>query len=135
MPLFFWSDFFLEALVFSKILQILGLQPPVSKVFLDHKNNCFLTVGQNNFGNKILMFIYLLMHYKIVQTYFHITWNMKWFRSQFISLLSGSIYLTWYFHEKRIPMFHECFEPLEQIFTCFTSLFCLFVICEFGILF
>ena len=25
----------------------------ISKVFLDHKNNFFLTVGQNNFGNKI----------------------------------------------------------------------------------
>ena len=27
------------------------LQPRISKVFLDHKNN--LTVGQNNFDNKI----------------------------------------------------------------------------------
>ena len=35
-------------LVISKILQILGLQPRISKVF--H------TVGQNNFGNKILIF-------------------------------------------------------------------------------
>jgi hypothetical protein len=31
--------------VISKFLQILGLQPRISKVFL--------TVGQNNFGNKI----------------------------------------------------------------------------------
>ena len=35
-----------------KILQILGLQPQISKVFLDHKN-IFITVGQNNFCNKI----------------------------------------------------------------------------------
>ena len=37
----------------SKNLQILGLQLRISKVFLDHKNIFFLTVGQNNFGNKI----------------------------------------------------------------------------------
>ena len=42
------SDFSLFekiVLVISKILQILGLQPRISKVFL--------TEGQNNFGNKI----------------------------------------------------------------------------------
>ena len=37
----------------SKCLKILGLQPQISKVFLYHSNNFFLTVGQNNFGNKI----------------------------------------------------------------------------------
>ena len=37
----------------SKILQILGLQPRISKVFVDHYKNFFLTVGQNNFSNKI----------------------------------------------------------------------------------
>ena len=42
-----------EGQEFAKILQTLGLQPKISKVFLDHKNNFFLTVGQNNFGNKI----------------------------------------------------------------------------------
>ena len=50
------------------------------------------------------------MNYKIVQTYFHITGNMKWFRSQFISLLSGSINLTWCFHEKRIPRVHSILD-------------------------
>ena len=34
--------------------QILGLQPRISKVFLDHYNIFFRTVGQNNFGDKIL---------------------------------------------------------------------------------
>ena len=43
-------------LVISKFLQILGLQPRISKVFLNHQNNFFLTVGQNNFGNKIPFF-------------------------------------------------------------------------------
>ena len=41
-------------LVISKILQILGLQPRTSKVFLDHQEQYFLTIGQNNFRNKIL---------------------------------------------------------------------------------
>ena len=36
-----------------KFLQILNLQPRISNVFLNHKKNFFLTVGQNNFGNKI----------------------------------------------------------------------------------
>ena len=36
----------------SSFLEILDLQPRNSKVFLDHKT-IFLTVGQNNFGNKI----------------------------------------------------------------------------------
>ena len=35
------------------ILQILGLHARISKVFLDHQNIFFLTVGQSNFGNKI----------------------------------------------------------------------------------
>ena len=39
------------------ILQILGLKPRISKVFLDHSNIFLLTVGQNNFGNKILMYL------------------------------------------------------------------------------
>ena len=37
----------------SKLLKFPGLQPPISKLFLNHYNNFFLTVGQNNFGNKI----------------------------------------------------------------------------------
>ena len=37
----------------SKILQILGLQPQISKVFSLSQEQSFLTVGQNNFGNKI----------------------------------------------------------------------------------
>ena len=40
----------------SKILQILGLQPRISNVFFNHYNIFFLTVGQNNFGNKIPIF-------------------------------------------------------------------------------
>ena len=40
-------------LVISKFLQILGLQPWISKVFLDQVEQFFLTIGQNNFGNKI----------------------------------------------------------------------------------
>ena len=40
----------------SKLLQILGFQPRVSKVFLDHYNNFFSQyIGQNNFGNKIVI--------------------------------------------------------------------------------
>ena len=35
------------------MLQILGLQPQISKVFLNHYKHFFLTVGQNNFDNKI----------------------------------------------------------------------------------
>ena len=37
----------------SKVLQILGLQPRISKVFSRSLEQFFLTVGQNNFGNKI----------------------------------------------------------------------------------
>ena len=37
----------------SKILQILGLQPQISKSFYRSLEHFFLTVGQNNFGNKI----------------------------------------------------------------------------------
>ena len=37
----------------SKILQILGLQPWISKVFSRSLEQFFLTVGQNNFGKKI----------------------------------------------------------------------------------
>ena len=33
--------------------EILVLQSRISKVFLDHLEQFFLTVGQNNFGNKI----------------------------------------------------------------------------------
>ena len=39
----------------SKILQILALHPRISKVFLDHLEQFFLTLGQNNFGNKITL--------------------------------------------------------------------------------
>jgi hypothetical protein len=47
-------------LVISKVLQILGFQPQISKVFLDHQNN-FLTVGQNKIGNKIpFLFLHIL---------------------------------------------------------------------------
>ena len=43
---------------FSKILQILGLQPRISKVFYLKSfsrslEQLFLTVGQNNYGNKV----------------------------------------------------------------------------------
>ena len=37
----------------SKILQILGIQPQISKVFSRSLEHFFLTVRQNNFGNKI----------------------------------------------------------------------------------
>ena len=39
-------------LVISKNSLILSLQPLISKLFLNHEN-FFLTVGQDNFGNKI----------------------------------------------------------------------------------
>ena len=48
-----WSDLSLFeqiALVISKYLQILSLQPRISNKILNHKNNFF---SQNNFGNKI----------------------------------------------------------------------------------
>ena len=37
----------------SKILQILSLQPRITKVFSQTLEQFFLTVGQNNFDNKI----------------------------------------------------------------------------------
>ena len=40
-------------LVISKLLQILGLQTRISKVFSQSLEQFFLTVGQNNFCNKI----------------------------------------------------------------------------------
>ena len=40
-------------LVISKFLQILGIQPRISKDFSQSLAQFFLTVGQNNFGNKI----------------------------------------------------------------------------------
>ena len=44
----------------SKNLQILSLQPRISKVFYPSLEQFFLTVGQNNFGNKIpFLFSYL----------------------------------------------------------------------------
>ena len=39
-------------LVISKLLQILGLQPRISKVF-SITRTIFFTVGQNNYGNKV----------------------------------------------------------------------------------
>ena len=39
--------------VISKILQILGIWPRISKVFLNHYHNFFLTTCQNNFRKKI----------------------------------------------------------------------------------
>ena len=41
--------------VISKTLQILGLQPKISKFSLKSLEQFFFTVGQNNFGNKILL--------------------------------------------------------------------------------
>ena len=37
----------------SKVLQILSLQPQISKVFLDNFIRFFLTVWENKLGNKI----------------------------------------------------------------------------------
>ena len=49
--------------VISKILQILGLQPGISKVFLDHKNNVFSQyLGQNN-TSSFLFFLFSIMTY------------------------------------------------------------------------
>ena len=49
--LFWWSQNF---------LQILGLFSVISKVFLDVSlEHFFLTVGQNNFGNKIPLLLFL----------------------------------------------------------------------------
>ena len=46
----------------SKLLQILSLQPQISKVFHDRSlEQFFLTVGQNNFGNKIPFFFHIFI--------------------------------------------------------------------------
>ena len=45
-------------LMISEFLQIFGLQPQISKVFLDHYIQIFLTVGQKKFGNEVLTTIY-----------------------------------------------------------------------------
>ena len=60
----------------SNFLQTLGLQPWISKVFLDHKNNFFFTLAQNNFENKIVFFIFLQLFFAIFIFYFlgH-SWN------------------------------------------------------------
>ena len=50
--------------VISKILQILGLQPRISKVFPRSLEFFFLTVGQNNFGNKIPFLTYSLRFFR-----------------------------------------------------------------------
>ena len=42
----------------SKILQILSLQPRITKVFTRTLEQFFLTVGQNNFDNKIPFFVW-----------------------------------------------------------------------------
>ena len=44
----------------SKILRILGLQPRISKVFYGSLEYFLLTVGQDNFGNKILFLNFFL---------------------------------------------------------------------------
>ena len=49
----------------SKTLKIFGLQYWISNFVLDHWNNFFLTVGQNNFGNKIpkdFVHLYAIFH-------------------------------------------------------------------------
>ena len=46
----------------SNFLKILGLQPRISKVFLESLEQFFLTVGQNNFGNKIPYLNLYLLH-------------------------------------------------------------------------
>ena len=56
-PLTVWSLLISSlVLVISKFLQILGLLPRISKVFFWSLEQFFLTVGQNNFGNKIPLF-------------------------------------------------------------------------------
>merc|ERR1711997_1210896 len=50
-------------LVISKFLQILGLQPRISKFFSITRTFFFLTVGQNNFGNKIPFFVLIKKYY------------------------------------------------------------------------
>ena len=56
-------------LVISKFFQIMGLQPLISKVFLDEYNNFFLTLGQNNFGNKISLLEFLKQPWKVSFVY------------------------------------------------------------------
>ena len=60
LPKFFLTFHCLKkiVLVILKILQILGLQPQISKVFSRSLELFFLTVGQNNFGNKIPFFFF-----------------------------------------------------------------------------
>ena len=48
-PFTIWINFSSDL----KNLEILGLQPRISKVFFRSLEQFFLTVGQNNFGNKI----------------------------------------------------------------------------------
>ena len=52
-------------LVISKILQIFGLQPQISKKNSRSLQQFLLTEGQNNFGNKIPCFSILGAHYVI----------------------------------------------------------------------
>ena len=86
----------------SKILQILGFQPRISKVFLDHWKN-FLTVGQNNFGKKNINFVS-----KIILTFYH--WNKKiltvgqnnfWNKIPF--LIFHNIYQIWSLPTRTLP--------------------------------
>ena len=52
----FWPfTVWINCLVISKFLQILGLQPRISKLF-SITRTFFFIVGQNNFGNKIPMY-------------------------------------------------------------------------------
>ena len=67
-------------LVISKSLEILNLQPQISKVFLDHKNIFFLTIGQNNVQNKTL-FLNCEVE-KLVRFFFRIL------RSHWVQLIS-----------------------------------------------
>ena len=49
----FWPFTAVQIVLVISFLQILGIRPRFSKVSLDQYNNFYLTVGQNNFGNKI----------------------------------------------------------------------------------
>ena len=53
----------------SKILQILSLQPRISKVSSRSLEQFFLTVGQNNFGNKV-PFIFECLYIKISPVFY-----------------------------------------------------------------
>ena len=70
-------------LVISKFLQILGLQPRISKVFFRSLAQFFLTVGQNNFGYKIPFHIWCNNMTYWLSLYLSITWYKLHF------LLSG----------------------------------------------